>query len=195
MNKVLELLAQATDTDLMLSRKNCHIQGLHSIVLRNDKGRLTRAFFTTPDHRMHENTLDGGLALGVHSHLYDITLKCISGKFCNHNYTKALEAGASLFHGFASTPDKKVLRAGLHPLRLTSFQWVYPNDKPIFMDSEDLHTVYVQEGERASWLVQEGPQVKLVSQLYCLTRDPVCTYERFSSADQVRAFVNNFYGV
>lgn len=193
MNKILQLLDSATDADLMLSRKNCHIRGLHSIVLKNDQGRLTRAFFTTPDHRMHENTLDGGLALGIHSHLYDITLECISGKFCNHNYTKALEAGSTLFYGFDSTPENKVLKPGLHPLRLTSFQWLYPEDKPIFMNSEDLHTVYVQEGEMASWLVLEGAQEKLVSQLYCLTKDPLCTYQRFAIADQVRAFVKQFF--
>lgn len=96
MNKILQLLDGATDADLMLSRKNCHVRGVHSIVLRDLGGQLVRAFLTSPDHLLHQNTPEGGYSLGIHDHLYGLTLEGVTGTPCNHNFTKALPCFTSL---------------------------------------------------------------------------------------------------
>lgn len=191
MNKVLTLLQQATDADLMLSRFDCHVRGLHSIVLKNDNGQLTRAFFTTYNHFMHENHLNRSLALGIHDHLYDITLEGVSGQFCNHVFERGMQVGATLVNRFSSTPELKKFWS-VDGVKLKTFQWLQAGDV-VWMDHKELHTVFVEEHEMACWLVYEGKRCKDSSWLFSLEREPICNYTPATSADQVREFVTGFF--
>lgn len=192
-NHVLKLLSEASDEHLMMSRKNCHIKGLHSIVLYSDKfNRLLRLYLTTPDHELHDSTRDSlVINLGVHSHRYDLTLSRVHGdafniEYVKSNYEKAYrnQVRSYMFRSkddFGYCGDVFLSRGKLSMI-----------DR-LFLPKDALHTVFVRECDTASWLVQEGFEERNYTMLY--TNKPVeCqSHEFFNSADEVRSFVTDYY--
>lgn len=193
---VLDLLDVATDEDLLLSRKNCHIKGLHSIVLYSDKfNRLLRLYLTTPNHQMHNNLRDDlNINLGVHTHRYDLQLTRVHGKAANVRYRivdRKQDTSSQRVDVYEFYDKDKFVKQDRVFLRRKDLKLI----DNTFMDKDELHTVHVPAEKTASWLVQEGFEVKDHTLLY--TNKPVeCeTYQNFSSADEVREFVKNYYNV
>ncbi len=193
MHYIMNLLSSASDSDLMMSRKNCHIKGLHSIVLYKDKfNRLLRLYLTTPDHELHNCANDDLVVnLGVHNHRYDLILSGVHGEAINIEYVKSRyerayrqKVDSYVFH------DKDTVNyCGKVFLSRGKSEKI----EKLFLKKDKLHTVFVKENNTASWLVQEGFQERDYTMLY--TNKPVnCqSHDFFSSADEVRAFVTNYY--
>lgn len=192
MNKILELLQTATDTDLMLSRFDCHVKGLHSVVLKNTNGRLTRCFLADFNHEMHTNETPTDLmALGVHNHLYSLTLEGVTGSAVNHNYTREQVRGSVFFdaYGFHQgvlLPDELIALKYSHFDNLRA-------GRRISLKADSLHTVSVPRLERASWLVYEGLKEYDHTYMFTLNPKPVCNYTKAESPEQVRNFVRGFF--
>lgn len=192
MNKILQLLDIASDEYLMLSRFNCHVKGLHSIVLKNDNGRLTRCFLADFNHAMHTNeTHSDTMALGVHNHLYSLRLEGVTGNAINHNYTREEVRGSVLFDAYGFQAGKLVPEK-LAPLKYRDYEFLVAG-KVINLTAEDFHTVSVPRHQRASWLVYEGVVENYFTSMFTLNPEPVCTYDKATSPEQVREFVRGFY--
>lgn len=188
--EILTMLNKASDETLMLSRLNCHIKGLHSIVLENNEGKLTRLFITTPKHHMWKNKdVNLSLALGVHSHRYHLQLIEVHGEAMNIIYNHCNpEFGTEVDeYRFYSCDDVKYLGKAY----LREYMSV-----PIineYMNSNELHTVNVRKGETASWLVIEGTEYKDSTLLYTNKEVKCEKHRQFSSAKAVREYVKNYY--
>lgn len=159
------LVETATPETLEMSKMNCHVKGLHSIVLRSYGGRLLRCFFTTPDHEMYHNVdPEFCLALGVHNHLYSLTLSAVYGSAYNMSFEKCPQlqnVDMSRFHSKLNGGGgaERLYRSGLIGTgaeRITKLE----------LTSDELHTVYVPRETRACWLVQEGNRDKDFTTLY-----------------------------
>lgn len=194
MNKeyILQLLSKASDEDLMMSMKDCHIKGLHSIVLYCDKyERLLRLYMTTPNHQMHNNMRDDlVINLGVHNHRYDLQLTRVHGNAANITYRLSDNRYSNLrvdvYKYYNKDSYIKQDRAFLRRKSITLIG-------NTFMDKSELHTVFVRANETASWLVQEGFEVKDHTLLYTNSDVKCAEYTRFESAKAVRDFVSEYY--
>jgi hypothetical protein len=188
--EILRLLDAANDEDLMMSRMNCHIKGLHSIVLKNESGRLTRLFLCTPNHEMWKN-IDIGLVLnlGVHNHRYDLTLSAVHGEAKNIVYLQANPAYGVKTKVYRFHDKDNVVYLGNDWIREYSS---IPITK-VHMNRTELHTVYVNRYETASWLVEEGEEVKDSTLLYTNKEVKCSQFKYFPSAKAVREYVKNYY--
>lgn len=194
MNAILKIMKSASDAELIMSRKNCHGPDIASIVLnKRIDGRLVRCFLVGREHCWHDN-LDsfGFFALGVHDHRYDIRLMQVSGHPYNAVFRTGLGEQRVTRYRFSSKLD-----GGVGATHLGA-EHLWPESVSLIdytvMRSDQLHTVYVPRGEKASWIVEEGPQVKDVTTLFN-NRAPKTDdlYESFESAQEVRDYVEAFF--
>ncbi len=59
--------------------ENCHVRGLHSIMLRDVPGDRLRMYFATPSHELHHAPGGPKMALAAHTHHCDVTLINVHG--------------------------------------------------------------------------------------------------------------------
>ncbi len=170
---------------------NCHVKGLHSIMLLECPGKTIRLFIAEKDHELYKN--DTGLrkpmSLGFHPHHCDLTLHCVKGEFTN------IEVQESEIPLENSMPIDKYLYQSQILKEKIGFQlvkktWVqYYAMMPVaadyqnfyFMKANTLHTVAVQKNKFAAWLVYEGKKDKKYK--------PYC----FSNVDLTKETYENFY--
>ncbi len=188
--EILRMLDSAKDEDLMLSRFNCHIKGFHSIVLKSESGRLTRLFITAPNHEMWKNSdINMVLNLGVHNHRYDLILSAVHGEAKNIVYLQATHAYGTKTKVYRFHDKDNVIFLGYDWIREYSSNPI----NEVYMHRTQLHTVLVRKGETASWLVEEGEEVKDSTLLYT-NKDVRCSqFKYFPSARAVREYVKNYY--
>jgi hypothetical protein len=193
MKKFKELFTQATDEALALSRFDCHIKGLHSIVLANDDGKLTRIFMTTVDHEMYQNLniANMDMSLGVHTHRYPIMIEGVCGVAVNAAFEETIVGcGLPVKKYFYKDKDKfSFIRdtALVH----NGLQAILPETK-LFLDETELHTVYVPKGSKSAWLVTEGATVSNSTYLYT-NREVKATEFETMSPKAVRRFVKQWF--
>lgn len=194
LDMLINTVENADTESLLMSRRDCHAPGVDSIVLRNENGKLFRAFIVWPHHTLWKNSDLETLSVGVHNHRYDLTLELICGHIrnidCKHAYSIV---GTMLTrHFFTSgvengSPTITTLRPEL--IRIdTDFGLGY-----LEMGAEDLHTIWCEEGKAAAWYVTEGEQVRGTTELY--TNSPIETeglYRPFESREQVIAHVQGW---
>lgn len=182
---------------LELSRKNCHGLGLHSIVLeKKPDGRLIRFFMTDPTHKMYLNDNIETASLGVHDHIYPISLMPLHGEVINLTFEKS-EFGTTVNHfEFDSilqggTGAKWV---GQAKLACSSMQRLTYS---LYLKANQLHTVYVPKGKIAAWIVIEGEKEKDVNNLYSVNSSVDCSagYDKFESEQEIRDLVFDLIGI
>lgn len=175
---------------LLLSRFDCHVKGLHSIPFyRKPDGGLLRAFFTTPDHVLHLNNNVNTFSLGAHNHRYSVTLSHILGNPVNvvtkHNGPE------NWFTKLEFYDCEKIVKAGSCDSDIEFFQPITKN--LITMGHEIFHTIFVPEGQKAAWLVEEGPQVKDFAELVSETETPKCGFRQAETVKEVKEFLTKFF--
>jgi hypothetical protein len=144
---------------------HCHAQGLHSIMLHEDSETRVRIFITTPQHKLYWNypysTHKSGLSLGYHAHHCDLTLCGLVGAPLNIVAKKNPPAGATLLldrfrydsmitgsgSGWASDGGRDLFSLDPRVLLPLTHQ---------HMAADTIHTVWVEQGQRAAWMVVEG---------------------------------------
>lgn len=205
LESLLNNLLLVLDKTLMMSRKNCHGQGLHSIVLHKDEeGRLTRMFMTDSSHKMHLNLPNNhDYSLGVHDHKYDLKLTQLYGRVLNMSYAEGAGEDSTVVNKYQFTSAMSDTEVHTKPyaqlvdsqvkLDIKSVEWL--SEEPLLIPHQALHTVYVPEGKVTAWLVEEGLEVKDCTSLYTNSNINLdgC-YEEFESAKQVREFIINLLG-
>lgn len=182
MNTIRSLVSHLWKTNrpeiIARSRRNCHAKGLHSVMLAESPGKTIRLFFANWDHELYHNRLGltgarAPLSVAVHPHHCPITLATVLGHFVNERAHLARLGDSDYGRAAALTMywptfeqfvfDSKLLGGKGGFVRGKSGKFKYQADskkvragESVFMDSVDLHTVYVPKEERAAWLVFEG---------------------------------------
>lgn len=192
-NKILQLLDKATNEELLMSRFDCHILGLHSIVLENRNGVLTRCFLANVNHEMHRNlNIDSMLlSLGAHTHRYEIEIQGVTGAAVNVKMeeTQRIPPNCSRYVFRDSANFEK---AGESSLVVSSMQPIEKNSS-VYMAHNEIHTVYIPKGSKASWIVYEGDKVCGKTSLFTSLPVHCESYINPRSAQEVRDYVVNFY--
>jgi hypothetical protein len=164
---------------LSKSLLNCHTLGVHSVVLNEQNGYLTRMFFTTEDHVLWKNHCGmmtkewHPLSVAIHPHHVDIEIYPIWGLLWNVEFdvkkNKGYNPNDCLLDVFKWTSSilngkggfkwsgEKILQLKEH--RLMTWNRKYK------MRSNDLHTVYVTRGQPAAWIIQESVATKVYDEI------------------------------
>jgi hypothetical protein len=151
------------------SRLNCHVKGLHSVMLLESPGKTVRLFVTTPDHVMHLNkprVLQNDaepLSLGFHPHHCNLTLQCVKGVFTNWRVALTVPGTRSFTVPEYEYSSKLLgdkggfVRRDRVRLGTVDVENLSAGDA-VYLRADELHTVYVPEGLVSAWLVFEGEE-------------------------------------
>lgn len=175
------LTAALNGGDLERSVGNCHVDGVDSVVLFDDRdsgGGMMRYFFAKHgSHGLHQLlTRRGHYTLGIHNHRYPLALIPLAGHVVNVQTAVAHRPTGTVLHeyGFRSAlvDDDTEVAATVY----RRAQHVHPIEQvrldpgaACLMDASDLHTVQVPELKDlpgTAWLVVEGPDAGLGSAIY-----------------------------
>ena len=179
----------ASGDELLMSRKNCHAKNVSSIVVRNNGGRLTRAFLAWPGHELATNRLGCKFAVGIHDHKYDLALRAIYGVVRNTTYERqpGIDLTEWAFETGLATGRPVVRRVGTTSAVVASEEIL--GDDWTFLDSEVIHDIDCHG--IAAWWVKEGELKKSSTTLLTMSRsvDADGLYSSFSSRDEVVSHV------
>lgn len=145
---------------------DCHVKGLHSIVLNDAPENRTRIFFTRGSHLLFQNTtgwcIPTNMSLAIHAHHCDVQLVQIYGKVRTDHYDLVEDAEGYLeearYVSAIATGDKGRLDATgrRFGVRACDSYWLSPRGVRLRADVK--HTVYVPFAEEAAWIVIEGEE-------------------------------------
>lgn len=187
--RVIATALSAPDEVLMMSRRHCHAKNIDSIVIqRSLQGRLTRVFLARAGHALDANECTWNV--GVHDHLYDLTLSLLGGVVTNATFEPSQFGTFSGYHHRFVSPisgsESSVKLCGETRSQLAmTLRARLEAGVPVVMSADDLHTVGV-EGV-AAWMVQEGFRRKVATNLFSPHKeiDVSGLYEPFSSRREV----------
>lgn len=158
---VMEHMEQITTQSYL----HCHAKGLHSIMLLNSPEQTIRLFYADMEHTLWRNFPagigQGPMSIGFHSHHCNITLHVILGKIFNWIVAPAqkgfiLDAYAwnSPIKGGAG--DFALYQQGI-TLDTVAYTQLDEQVNPVdVLDAQAIHTVAIEHGKPAAWLVYEG---------------------------------------
>lgn len=148
------------------SLKNCHTVGLYSIVLDDKDGRLMRLFLADISHDLYLNqSLSASMSVGFHSHSRDLTLVRLQGKVYNvEAFAYPPNCGLSMTHKcnrFLYESKIKGNEGGFTKAGRVDLTVSLPKlFDTLHLKAKDLHTIYMEQYEKAAWLVLEGEEDK-----------------------------------
>lgn len=147
------------------SLANCHVPGLHSLVLLNRPTHRIRMFVATKFHQLYANTGAGPLSLGFHPHHCDITLERVAGELENLTLSEDMAGVAVTARLSTFRFRSKILGhdPGFEPVSGPEWYWIEPtsldHESPTLeLRAADRHSVWVRKGGQAAWLVYEGAE-------------------------------------
>lgn len=150
--------------------KNCHVQGLFSIMLHDEPGNRMRLFYASTDHKLYTHPEDADAALAAHPHHCDITLVHLFGIVLHtvYRFVEHADGPASKCnYQSAITGDSGSLQAtGEIGYLLPQSQNQLNLEGHVFSPAKDVHGIYVPRNREAAWLVMEGTEDP--------TYEPVC---------------------
>lgn len=153
---------------------NCHVKGLHSLMLSDCPGKMIRLYITSKGHNMNtKGLLDKPLPLSIHAHHCNLTLTCVYGQFNNLSYYKRKIKNLKYIahpetYGWidkykyqsaviGGEEGSKFEHVGREFLEHESQQGCGEGTS-VYLPAKQLHTVSVDGGEIAAWLVLEGQE-------------------------------------
>ncbi len=160
------------------SLKNCHVRGLHSVVLNEDEKGLLRVFYTSQDHELWQNqpakfrrmqwygcNSEMPISIAIHPHHSEFAFTVLSGTITNVEFGDEM-SGISAWGRAISMPKWKWTSAILNGQG--RFELV-DNDSVIYLGechiysagqkfsmlAAQMHTVFVPYGMEAMWMIRE----------------------------------------
>jgi len=170
--------------------RNCHVHGLHSIMLHDEgPGNRIRMFYADSDNELWRNEYSSSkLSLAVHQHHCDVTLQIIEGTVFNTIYQFMPENWKYGFPGNERvvkphiTLDEYIYESAilgaagsLSPTGRSFGFWRQGRNLasgPESMNANTLHTVGMYRDQQAAWLVYEGKEGPDYQSI-CYTNNPV----------------------
>lgn len=147
------------------SYKNCHAIGLHSIVFdQKPDGRLRRMFYTDSSHVLwkNNNVFSSDLSIALHSHHRAIEIHVVKGTVYNitalASFPNNEEDGNTVrwkFQSHIKTNKGRFDVMGNYILSDIKNQKLDVGDT-CSMKASDIHTVFVEPGLEAAWIITEG---------------------------------------
>lgn len=129
------------------SLKHCHVRGVHSIVLDENKdGKMIRLFYATPSHK-----LDTPVAF--HCHKTDLTLFKIFGEIHHLLFTQNQRQEFKRYIFESAITGKGEFKSSGKQYKDVSLTALSPYQ---FLKGETYHSITVPAKEQAAWLVLEG---------------------------------------
>ena len=180
MTKTMFTTSDTLETIAKRSLVNCHVLGMHSVVVNVTNGKLQRIFCAEKNHMLWFNKpnmfghFPMSLSLGFHGHHSKLTFEPIFGEWDNITIKKDED-------GVEAAKDA-VWELNHCPIKLSGFKWNSPiltGEKGFFTEVEKdvvfrkpeiakmapgcqltmegslMHTVSVLRGEEAAWMVNE----------------------------------------
>ena len=161
---IRHLVSNHLSTIVSQSLLHCHVRGLHSIMLLQCRERTIRLYVTSSDHEMWHNYPasygQAPLSIGFHAHHCNLTLDVVRGSIFNWTVKPSRK-------GFLS--DRYIWQSPIEMERPGGFildaqgevmdtvgQTVLDVGEWTMMQASEIHTVAVQQGAIAAWLVYEG---------------------------------------
>lgn len=149
---------------LSKSLMNCHVKGLHSIMLAEMPGKTIRLYVTSKDHELWKNMRDDQ-SVAYHPHHCDLTLHCVFGSLANITVRVGGEAGQYgnflsnkyLYHSAITEGKMGFEHLGMDILSQAKSQVIGLNEH-IFMRAHEVHTVFCVKDTVNAWLVYEGKE-------------------------------------
>lgn len=163
---ITHLLKVNKDEVISKSLLNCHVQGLHSIMLLNCPGKTIRLYITSKDHTLHRN-YESAETLSYHAHHCSLTLHSVWGEFTNGIMKVADDFDCNdcrlydrwLYQSLINTGDMGFKLDGADYLKKYSSDACRPGDS-IYMPGSSIHTVACPENTVNAWMVYEGAEYK-----------------------------------
>lgn len=149
---------------------NCHVKGVHSLMLLDYPNKSIRLFYASPEHELYKNasvalehnTNGMPMSAAFHPHRRNLTLYCLKGKIYNvaamewpsaykycsldkYLYTSKILEDQMTFKKVEA--DCKVVVKSPTSLNV---------DDDIYLRSDDIHTIVADQGKACAWLVFEG---------------------------------------
>ena len=145
--------------------RHCHVKNLYSIVLHDEPGNRLRMFFAGPMHELWHNVPDcvgNSDTLAVHPHHCDVRLVKLFGDVTNYRMG-IVPRSEGAWHEFKyvsaiTTNGPGSLTATGRRAELLVAKKETLDTTGLYMKAWELHTIYVQGGCRAAWLVIEGAE-------------------------------------
>lgn len=159
---IRHLWRQSPERIAAASYLDCHVVGLHSVMLIDKPGSTVRMFVATPDHALWLNDGHLQMTLGLHSHHCDLVLHGLRGSFTNIIAMAAdCETSRARFFSAYRYHSAILGTAGrFEALDTTSWFRLFPRvltkGESVVMRADDIHTVGVEQGKSAAWFVYEG---------------------------------------
>ena len=146
---------------------NCHCKGVHSFVLDEKNGMLTRMYITMPDHELWLTDLKleerSPKSISFHPHRRDIIVNVIKGNLYNA-YIKISKDGdgeniKSWNYISKIDGEGKFERGVEHVYKNLEIQCLQEGSIE-YIKAEKIHTVWVKKGETVAWLIKEKEENK-----------------------------------
>lgn len=171
MKKLIRHLLQENEEEIVAkSFLNCHVEGLHSIMLLNSPSKTIRLYITDTNHKLTTNNL------AIHPHHCNVTLHQIYGNMINCNY--AVEQGGIVYNKFefssGITGSLGFKKIGTEKLKLEKAYVLSPGDC-VTLPAETLHTVECAKDKVSAWFVYEGRENPEYKPLCYSTKDEIVT--------------------
>lgn len=163
---------------------DCHVRGLHSIMLLDSPEQRVRLFVATERHELYKNSSTSLGSLAAHAHHCNLTLHCVRGMF------KQIEYYQNLRGSFKAYRYQSALLTGVGGFKrehdgaavsLNRAYWVRAGES-IRLPASLVHSVYVPAHTPAAWLVYEGKE------------DPSYASLSYSDQDLEQAKFQGLYG-
>jgi hypothetical protein len=139
---------------------NCHVMGLHSIMLLDCPEKRIRLYVADVDHELYGNNDLTSMTLGFHSHHCNLTLECVKGKFMNLVIEPTVKTDSDLINSYfyesaITNGNMNFTLVGVRNFETVSNKIYHPGES-VMMAAREIHTVTCPKGVVCAWLVYEG---------------------------------------
>lgn len=145
---------------------NCHVIGLHSIMLLDCPEKTIRMYITSQDHELYKN-YNSADSLSYHPHHCEITLHCIFGSLDNIIMKVENEPSGNdshlvdryLYSSKITSGEMGFVKDGEDYLKEYSRTSLMAGDS-VHMPASQIHTVACSQHTVNGWFVYEGKENK-----------------------------------
>ncbi|WP_041258199.1 hypothetical protein [Fibrella aestuarina] len=165
---VHQLLNDNTEAIARRTLLNCHLPGLHSIVLVDQPGQRIRLFYKTAACRMEVDLHKGLLDLAIHPHHCNLSIEMVAGEMKHYVFERTdgfgvgIRLGEFAYQSAITQGVGKFTATGEAYLRLVEKRHITLGYEPcrngVQLAADQLHTLSVGGFDRAMWLVIEGAE-------------------------------------
>ena len=167
---------------------DCHCKGVHSFVLNENNGYLTRAYYADSNHELWQEN-----KIAIHGHKFDLKMTVIFGELINISYEKSPsgeEFGEYIYQSKILCFDGWFQKIGIQNLMQINGQ-VLAKMQSLELKNNDLHTVYIPKNQKCLWVIQEsepsfGVENKHYSKLNLDLWEPKGLYNEGTKSDMVK---------